>query len=345
MSTPKRLHNTLALTLASICVLLSSCGKSAPALDKTFENTHFSIAYPSSYQVAENENVVLIKSENVEFSITFAPDASSKTGDTSSINQLVSSLTQTLTGKIIKNEPAELGKNKVWWVQTQNPESVIALLPFDGIVYNIQLIQGDHEDQVIETASNMAASFIAKITKTEKQTPSGNGGKTTDPQNQSGQQNPADPGKKPNGNDQAGKPDIEVPNKLPTGEPFENDYFKIILPKNWTAEKTTDMLVTLFPPDKAQGSIMIATQTGNTEKAENIAKIMTSSIEGSTVPVSVQLGSGIGYQFVYADGGIKQVQTVYTKDDKYYAITYVQNKQGIDLKQDYDSLLLSFFAK
>lgn len=346
MNISRRLHNTLALVFISVCIMLSSCGKSAPALDKTFENNHLSIAYPSSYQVTENENVVLIKSENVEFSITYAPDTSSKTGDMSSINQLVSSLTQTLTGKIIKNEPAELGKNKAWWIETQNPESVIALFPFDGIVYNIQLTQGDHEDQIIETANNMAASFVAKITKIEKQTPTGNGGKTTDPQNSSGQQNPADPEKKPtNGNEPVGKPDVEVPNKLPTGEPFENDYFKIILPKNWTAEKTTDMLITIFSPDKTQGSIMIATQTGNTEKAENIAKIMTSSIEGSTVPASVQLGSGIGYQFVYSDGGIKQIQTVYTKDDKYYAITYVQNKQGVDLKQDYDSLLLSFFAK
>ena len=346
MNISRRLHNTPALVFISVCVMLSSCGKSAPALDKTFENSHLSIAYPSSYQVAEKDNVVFIKSENVEFSITYAPDASSKTGDTSSINQLVSSLTQTLTGKIIKNEPVELEKNKIWWIETQNPESVIALFPFDGIVYNIQLTQGDYENQVIETASNMAASFVAKITKIEKQAPSGNGGKTTDPQNPSGQQTSTDPEKKPTGgNEPVGKPDVEVPNKLPTGESFENDYFKIILPKNWTVEKTTDMLITLFPPDKTQGSIMIATQTGNTEKAENIAKIMTSSIEGSTTPVSVQLGSGIGYQFVYSDGGIKQVQTVYTKDDKYYAITYVQNKQGVDLKQDYDSLLLSLFAK
>ena len=119
-----------------------------------------------------------------------------------------------MTGKIIKNEPVELEKNKIWWIETQNPESVIALFPFDGIVYNIQLTQGDYENQVIETASNMAASFVAKITKIEKQAPSGNGGKTTDPQNPSGQQTSTDPEKKPTGgNEPVGKPDVEVPNK------------------------------------------------------------------------------------------------------------------------------------
>ena len=92
MNISRRLHNTPALVFISVCVMLSSCGKSAPALDKTFENSHLSIAYPSSYQVAEKDNVVFIKSENVEFSITYAPDASSKTGDTAR-NQLVSSLT------------------------------------------------------------------------------------------------------------------------------------------------------------------------------------------------------------------------------------------------------------
>jgi hypothetical protein len=322
------------------CVLLASCG--AMELSKTYDGENFTFAYPDGWKVVTSDaGVDLINEEyKANVSVRFVTDPNSKLNQTPSISGLLTTVTQTLKGKIVSQSELTAGKYTGVWIETENETSVNFMLPCDGIIYQISLNPGQYISNVVSQIKEIAQTFVPKVlsvTKTTETQSTPDDPKT--PPADSNTSKPSDTTEPPNNN---------IDDEKLEGERKESDNYVYYLPKGWKIDGTTlsEISTYILPQDSSitDVSININFQKSNFGEIDSVAKDLVGALGNSQTKIeSFKLGDAQARQFEVKDETHTEIHTLVLLNDKYANIVYTQVKN--DKKADYKRLVKSFRFK
>lgn len=330
----------LAVAIASM--ILASCG--AIELSKTYEGENFKFAYPEGWKVVTSDAGVDLTNEETKanVSVRFVADPNSKLNQTASISGFLTTITQTLKGKILAQTEMTAGQYTGVWIETENETSVNFILPCDGIVYQLSLNPGDFNSNIVLQIKEIAKTFVPKVTAVKDNTDPGTPATPNDPPTtptDNGQSKPADTTEPANNN---------IDDEKFEGERKESDNYIYYLPKGWKIDGTTlsEISTYIIPQDASATdvSININFQKSNFDDIDIVAKDLVGALGNANTKIeSFKLGDAQARQFEIKDEVHTEIHTLVMLKDKYANIVYTQVKN--DRKADYYRFVKNFRFK
>lgn len=324
------------------CALLASCG--AIKLSKTYEGENFKFSYPEGWKIVTSDaGVDLVHEETkANVSVRFVADFNSKLNQTASISGFLTTVVQTLKGKIVSQSELTAGQYTGVWIETENETSVNFLLPCDGIAYQISLTPGQYNSGVVNQIKEIAKTFVPKVLAAKSadgtQTPATPEDPKTPPSD-NGNTKPADTTEPANNN---------VDDEKFEGEKRESENYIYYLPKGWKLDGTTQSEISTYilPQDSSitDVSININFQKSNFDDIDVVAKDLVSALGNAQTKIeSFKLGDAQARQFEVKDETHTEIHTLVMLKDKYANIVYTQVKN--DRKAEYQRFVKAFRFK
>lgn len=327
------------IALAIIALMLVSCGLPKP--DKTYDHQYFSFMYPDGWKVITSDaGADLINEEaKANIAIRYILDSNSKANQTASISGLVTTITQTLKGKVTTQTEFSAGNFNGVWIVTTQETSVNYIIPCDGIAYQLSLSPGDFNGNLVDQIQEIAKTFIPKVTKVET-----NQKDQTTPANGSTDTTTTDPVVEK----QDPKPNNTIDDEKFEGEIKVSDNYVYVMPKSWKVDGDTlsEISTYLIPLDSAASdtSISIQFQPQNYGNIDEVASRLATALGGENTKVEkLTIGDAQARRFEATDGKVTTIQTIIITKGKFANIVYSQVKH--DLKADYFNLVKSFRFK
>lgn len=323
------------------CGLLASCG--ATELSKTYDGENFKFAYPEGWKVITSDAGVDLVNETTKanVSVRFVADPNSKLNQAASISGFLTTVVQTLKGKIVSQSELTAGQYTGIWIETENETSVNFLLPCDGITYQISLTPGEYNSDVVNQIKEIAKTFEPKVIAAKNtdddQTPITPGDPKTPPTDNNTK--PEDTTKPVNNN---------IDDEKFDGEKKESDNYTYYLPKGWKVDGTaqSEMSTYIIPQDSSITDVIIniTFQKSNYDDIDVVVKELVNALGDSNTKIeSFKLGDAQARQFEVKDEILTQIHTLVMLKDKYANIVYTQAKN--DRKAEYQRFVKAFRFK